>query len=1146
MTSLRRFSAILALLALAACGGGGGDSGSSGFSGGGSGGGPGGSGGPGGTATAADLVLVLSSSTISNSGLESISATATALDANRNAVANVPVVLSVNNEAIVTPSGTVSDTAGLLKGTVGIGANTSLRTITVTATSGTLSRTAALQVQASTGASGQASLALAISSNVVTANAQSTVTATLRNAQNLPIPGRLVLLNSVRSLSTLSADSALTDANGVATITVRPLTGGLSGADEIQATSTVIAASGANTVLNASVGFNVTAATPTISVALSPVTTTLRASTSPVDFVATVRDDRGTPVANQVVAFSAAGGLASVAPPSALTDVNGRASTRVSPVSAATNAAETLRASTTVAGRDLQGTVNVQLIAEVPDLRLTLSSSNISTIAPGTARATVLSASGAPVRDAVVTFSSAFNLAAFNPASATTDANGVATTAVSPRLAASAGADLLRASATVSGITRVAEAAAQFTGTTSGGTPVLNMLPLSTESISAALPATVTVLLSDASGVPVGGQVVTFNVVRGLATTNVTTSLTDSNGRAVVVLSPASANSQGADEVTARATYAGASLSATRGFQVQATPVTLDSLTAAENPLSAYGQTTLTLRVTGASFASPVSVSFTSACVSQGKATLSPASVSVTASVTTLQYRDNGCGAVLNGQPDQVQAVVTATGRSRSLDLAIRVPSDSSIAFLTASPEQIFLRGSGFTESSVVTFEVRDAAGNPLPGRVVELRLQTGAGGVTMEGRGVESVAPPSASPFTQVSNALGRVAVRVNSGTLPTPVRVNARLQSNTGIATVSSNLSVAVGLPSQLNFSLSQNTKNIEGYNIDGTPNTYQIIAADRSGNPVPAGTSINFVTEGGQIEAIKQTALVAGIARTTANFVSSEPRPVDGRVTVTSYALGEESFIDTNGNNAYDPGEPFQDLGNIFKDRNFDGRFDFTVDEFVSLNINNSSACSAPGNPLLSLDASIPSVSIANGAAGDTCDGRWSGAGQVYVRRAVETVLSTSAARPLWASTRGLSNTCVSSRLTMQVGPSPTQTAVFTAVAGDTWYGGASDTLSFIVADANPGSVSRGLPPRLNPMAAGTTISASTPTTGLTVTLGGGSPVASTTEASLGAVAYSFSDPLVNSGIIFVTFRSPSGTLTTVAVPVVRGAAPSACPP
>jgi len=354
-----------------------------------------------------------------------------------------------------------------------------------------------------------------------------------------------------------------------------------------------------------------------------------------------------------------------------------------------------------------------------------------------------------------------------------------------------------------------------------------------------------------------------------------------------------------------------------------------------------------------------------------------------------------------------------------------------------------------------------------------------------------------------------------------------------------VSSNLSVAVGLPSQLNFSLSQGTKNIEGYNIDGTPNTYQIIAADRSGNPVPAGTSINFVTEGGQIEAIKQTALVAGIARTTANFVSSEPRPVDGRVSITTYALGEESFIDVNGNNVRDAGEPFQDLGNIFKDRIYDGLFDPLVDEFVPLAVNNSVVCAAVTNDLLALDPSIPSMP-------NTCDGVWSGAGQVYVRRATETVLSTSAARPLWASTRGLSATCVSSRLTMQVGPAPTQTVQFTAVAGDTWYGGASDTLSFIVADANPGSVPRGLPPRLNPMAAGTTISASTPTTGLTVTLGGGSPVPSTTEASLGAVAYNFSDPLVTSGIIFVTFRSPSGTGTTVTVPVVRGAAPSACPP
>ena len=149
-------------------------------------------------------------------------------------------------------------------------------------------------------------------------------------------------------------------------------------------------------------------------------------------------------------------------------------------------------------------------------------------------------------------------------------------------------------------------------------------------------------------------------------------------------------------------------------------------------------------------------------------------------------------------------------------------------------------------------------------------------------------------------------------------------------------------------------------------------------------------------------------------------------------------------------------------------------------MPLAVNNAAACAAAGNDLLLLDASIPSMR-------NTCDGVWSGAGQVYVRRATETVLSTSAARPLWGSTRGLDASC--SKIDLQVGPLPSQIESFTLVTGDTWYGGTSDALSFIVADANPGSATRGLLPRLNPMAAGTVITANTPTAGLTVVVGGG---------------------------------------------------------
>ncbi|MBK6470673.1 MAG: Ig-like domain-containing protein [Betaproteobacteria bacterium] len=999
---------------------------------------------------------------------------------------------------------------------------------------------------------GSGTVQVTLSSSDVTSASPATVTATVRDASGSAVANAVVTLSTGRgNLATLSVGTALTDALGVATATLSSAASGVQGADEVVAATTV-----GTTQVQGRAGFNVRADSPTISI--SPSSTPLRFSTGPVTLSARVLSATGTPVPNQLVGFAAANGLVRLNVNTALTNGNGDATVTVQALSGSTSGAEIVTASTTVAGRDVQALASLQLTAESPSVTVVVPpNSTITSTTPTKFRVAVRGLTGALLPGTVVTFSSGSNLASFTPGSAVTDASGEAETIVSPRTASSNGADTLSAAISVQGVAATAQRVVQFSATGPTGTPTLD-LALSTNSISAATPASVSATLRDAQGNGVPGQVVTFSVARGLAVTNVVTALTQSDaanlGKAVVLLSPANSASAGADDISASVSYAGVTLSRSVGFQVQATPVTLGTLSAAANPLSAYGQTTLTLPITGASVTSPVNISVVSACVTQGKATLSPSTFTATSASVSLQYRDNGCGAVQTA--DQIQAVVTATGAVSALSLAIQSPAESSIAFVSAAPEQIFLKGSGFAETSVVTFEVRDSAGNQLPGRSVELRLQTGAGGVTMEGRGVEAVSPASTDPFTLTSNAQGRVSVRVNSGTLPTPVRVNARLAANTSIATVSSNLSVAVGLPSQLNFSLSQGTKNIEGYNIDGTTNTYQIIAADRSGNPVPTGTSINFVTEGGQIEAIKQTQLVNGIARTVANFVSSEPRPVDGRVTVTAYTLGEESFLDLNGNNAYDPpgspglpdGEPFQDLGGVFKDRNFDGIYDASVDEFILLGVNGNLACATSSNSLLQMDASIPSWSA-------RCDRLWSGAGQVYVRRAAETVISTSAARPLWVNTTGLSGTC--QKIKLQTGPSIGNTSEFIRVAGDTYYGGLAGSLNFIVADANPGRLKTTVSspfdalndydqfPRLNPMAAGTTITATTPTTGLTVTVNGGSPVPSTTEATFASIGYNFTDTAVTSGIVFVNFRSPSGLITTVGVALSRATAPSPCP-
>ncbi len=660
-------------------------------------------------------------------------------------------------------------------------------------------------------------------------------------------------------------------------------------------------------------------------------------------------------------------------------------------------------------------------------------------------------------------------------------------------------------------------------------------LSISSTTISSASPAQISAVLKDANGNPVPGQVVTFKVVRSLAVTGAPTALTNVNGEATTSLAPASSTSVGADELTATVTYAGKVLEKTVAFQFNATNIALSfGALPGGFTLSAYGQVSLTLNASGASVGSPVSVNLSSACVAQGKASLSPSTATLTSANLTVQYVDNGCGALQAS--DVVQVSVPASSSTAALTIPLASPGVASLGFVQASPELIYLKGSGLVETSLVSFVVRDIAGNPLPNQAVSLSLLTGAGGVLMEGQLV------GAGAISRTSDAQGRVSVRISSGTVPTPVRVQASVTAGTTtVSTLSSNLSVAVGLPSQLNFSLSQNARNIEGFNIDGTANSYTIIAADRSGNPVPAGTSVNFTAEGGQIAQTALTQLVGGIARASVNFVSAQPRPADGRVTITAYALGEESFEDYNGNNTYDAGEPFQDLGNVVKDRLFDGTYNPTEDEFVSRNVGPSVACVPPANARLALGPGIPSMP-------DTCDGVWSGAGAVYVRRALETVLSTSAARPLWVETggqaggRGLSASC--SKITLQVGSAPTATAIFTRVAGQTWYTGSTDlgavasgALTLIVADAND--------TRLNPMAAGTEITASTTTTGLTVELLGGSPVASTSEASLAGLSFTF-DATTTSGLISVAFKSPSGLTSSVAIPVQKGVRPSICPP
>jgi hypothetical protein len=201
--------------------------------------------------------------------------------------------------------------------------------------------------------------------------------------------------------------------------------------------------------------------------------------------------------------------------------------------------------------------------------------------------------------------------------------------------------------------------------------------------------------------------------------------------------------------------------------------------------------------------------------------------------------------------------------------------------------------------------------------------------------------------------------------------VQVRAALVSNATIFANSNLLTVASGRPVQAAASLSVAKLAIEGFSIDGQVTEFTMSLADRQGNPVPNGTQVNFVTEGGVM--LPASCVMSGGTSSCAVQIRSQgTRPANGIVAVLAYVPGEEDFVDANFNNVYDSGETFTDLGNAYRDDNDSGAYD--AGEFT---VPRAGASTCTGG--------------ANGRA-NTCDGAW---GTVDVRRQANIIFATSAA-------------------------------------------------------------------------------------------------------------------------------------------------------
>jgi Bacterial Ig-like domain (group 1) len=304
-----------------------------------------GGGGGGGSATATQLTAQASVGSITSTGTQTATITAFARDANNNLVANVPVTFTANSGGLsgMTP---VTNEAGVATATLSTAGDPSIRTITVTATSGNLTANVAVQVVAGSdpgqpptvtmgcgvGANFQAGVLCVANANL-SAGASTTLTATLQQSD-----GSLYTQNAEVSFTstcvaqnTASLTSPVSTSTGLATTTY--VARGCSGADVITATATVggtpVSATGTVTIAPSAVGEIIYVSATPPNMALRGTGTPSNPETSTVVFQVNAAGGGVRPGATVNFSLNTTVGGITLTPTTAVSDANGRVQTVV-------------------------------------------------------------------------------------------------------------------------------------------------------------------------------------------------------------------------------------------------------------------------------------------------------------------------------------------------------------------------------------------------------------------------------------------------------------------------------------------------------------------------------------------------------------------------------------------------------------------------------------------------------------------------------------------------------------------------------------------------------------------------------------------------------------------------------------------------
>jgi adhesin/invasin len=590
-------------------------------------------------------------------------------------------------------------------------------------------------------------------------------------------------------------------------------------------------------------------------------------------FVVSVTDGGGNPVAGFIVTFAVASGGGTLSASSVPTDASGRATASLTLGPTAGTNSVTANASG-LAGSPVSFTA---IAVPGPAKQIAMISGNNQSATVRTALASsfvvaVKDANGNPVSGVTVTFAVASGGGSLSAVGVPTDASGLASTVLT--VGAAPGNNVVTASATglvgspVSFMaTGTAGAAAQI-ALVSGGNQ--------SGTVGTAL-APFVVSVSDASGAPVSGFLVSFAIASGGGTLSASTVPTDSSGRASTTLTlgtaagqtTVSANAMGLSGSPVSFQVTGTAGAAARLVLVSGDGQSARVGTALPSPLVVRVQDANSNAVAGAT------VRF---AISAGGGSLSAASATTDgsglASVTLT------LGTALGGN----SVAASATGLSGS-------PITFNATGTAGTPAQVVLVSgngqSGTVGASINPFVVKvtDSGGTPVSGFVVAFAVTSGGG--TLSARSVATDAAGQASSTLTLGPISGTNIVSASAaGLTGSPIAFSA-----TGLAGAAARFALVSG-------------GNQTGPVSRGLASPLVVKVTDAGGNPV-LGISVTFAVTagGGSLSAGSVNTDASGQASTTltlgptagANAVSATATGLSGSPVVFSETGRTLTFTD-----------------------------------------------------------------------------------------------------------------------------------------------------------------------------------------------------------------------------------------------------------